>query len=164
MREIQLTQGKVAIVDDDDFDRVNRYEWQAHLFDRHWYAKRSVRLNGHRTTQEMHRFIMNLECGDPHKVDHRNREETLDNRKENLRIATNAENCRHSGLRSNNTSGLKGVSRQGGKWKAEITKDGKNIYLGLFETPELAAYAYDIAAVDLFGEFAVTNAMLQAAA
>ena len=72
---------------------------------------------------------------------------------DNLRPATNAQNCANGSRRRNNTSGFKGVSRSGGKWKAQIGKGG-NIYLGLYDTPEAAHAAYVEHARKLFGEFA----------
>jgi hypothetical protein len=89
------------------------------------------------------------------QIDHINGVRT-DNRLCNLRLASNAENRRNSGKQKANTSGFKGVtwSKSARKWMAQITKDGKNNYLGLFSDPTVAHAAYAKAAHSLHGEFA----------
>jgi hypothetical protein len=88
-------------------------------------------------------------------VDHENLNKS-DNRIINLREATNADNMRNVGKQAHNTSGLKGVSfhklRQ--KWRADIKVNQKKIFLGLFECPAVASFAYQIAADKYHGEFA----------
>lgn len=99
------------------------------------------------------------------EVDHRNGNR-LDNRIANLRDATRSQNCANMGLASHNTSGFNGVSfyRQTGRWQAYIRHGGRRLHLGMFATAEDAAAAYDAAAIRLKGEFARTNAMIQAEA
>lgn len=87
------------------------------------------------------------------QIDHINGEKS-DNRIENLREATNTENNRNKGLRKDNKSGFKGVSRCGGKWKAELKHENNRIYLGLYRTPEEAHVAYAEKAKELRGDFA----------
>ena len=126
MKEIQLTQNKVAWVDNEDFERVSQHKWYARLniSNGRWYAQRSLCLaNGKWSPQYMHRFILGLEHGDPHKADHRDRVNTLDNRRENLRVTLD-QNQQNSGLRKHNTSGFKGVYPHRRKWKALIGADG----------------------------------------
>ena len=168
MKEIPLTQGKVALVDDEDFEKVSQFQWYANRIGKgdHWYATRNVRRNGKRRPELMHRVIMGLEYGDPRQVDHRDRVNTLDNRKCNLRVATRPQNSRNIGVPKHNTSGFKGVSwrKQDDKWGANIKVNGVQRYLGSFPTKELAAVAYDAAAIELHGEFACTNEMLAAQA
>lgn len=81
----------------------------------------------------------------------------LDNRLINLREATPGQNRMNSRRNTNNTSGYKGVSRFGSRWKAQITFNYQRIYLGLFDTIEAAAQAYDMKARELFGAHAKTN-------
>lgn len=165
MREILLTQGKIALVDDEDFDRVNQYKWyaQKHPANGRWYARRNESIAGTRTSLQMHRVIMGLEYGDPRQVDHKDRENTLDNRRQNLRV-TLGQNPQNQGLHKDNTSGFKGVtwSKHAKRWQSQIRANDKEIFLGRFpaDAPELAAMAYDEAALSRFGEFAVTNATL----
>ena len=103
----------------------------------------------------MHRFIAGAE--NDSQVDHINHNR-LDNRRSNLRIVTPQQNRFNSGIQSNNTSGYKGVClTSSGKWQAQIVRDGKAIYLGLFDNAEAAARAYDTAAMTIFGEYASPN-------
>lgn len=96
MREIVLSKGKVALIDDADFDRVNQFKWTASHEGRatKWYAIRRVKINGRSFKIRMHRFILNMGTGfdDPRIVDHIN-DDGLDNRKDNLQVMdTNGEN------------------------------------------------------------------------
>jgi hypothetical protein len=81
---------------------------------------------------------------------------TLNNRRENLRLATYSQNSMNTRISSRNTSGYKGVSvdATGNSWRAQIKAEGEIKYLGLYSTPEEAHEAYKIAAVKYFGEFA----------
>ena len=120
-------------------------------------------LNLHRVVAEVF-----LNAGKPltaqQDVDHK---EPVDgshwqDRLSNLRVCSHSENMRNQQLRSNNTSGFKGVhwSKREGKWRAMIQLHGKRQHLGFFPTPEAAAQAYDAAAIRYFGEFSLTNAKL----
>jgi hypothetical protein len=152
MREIPLTQGQVALVDDEDFEELNQFKWCAYWAPhaRTFYA---VRRDGKRLTL-MHRQITKAPPG--RKVDHRNRI-GFDNQKLNLRFATESQNSANSRLPSNNTSGFRGVSRNRQKWQSRIRYNGRKIHLGSFDCPEEAAKAYDRAARHYFGEFATPN-------
>lgn len=92
------------------------------------------------------------------EVDHINGER-LDNRWTNLREASRSENQRNTGPRHDNTSGYKGVGFHKGRemFQAQIKIDGRNIHLGYFLCPRKAAHAYNKAAIQLHGEFAVLN-------
>lgn len=154
MREIPLTQGKVAIVDDDDFEELNKFKWYANAngFKGRVYAVRSSKKR-----IRMHRQIM----GFPERmdIDHINGN-TLDNRKSNLRIATRSQNLMNSGVGARNTSGYKGVSPSGrpsAPFLAQVVVMQKAKNLGRFRSAEEAARAYDKAAKELFGEFARLN-------
>jgi transposase-like protein len=160
-REVPLTQGKVALVDEEDYKRVSRYNWSA----RTWpgkslcYAQRfKRRKNGTKTAQSMHDFIMKPPRW--FEVDHKNGM-GLNNRSSNLRCATKAQNGANRGPNRNNTSGYKGVTRSRSKdlppWKAQIQVNGVHYQLGYHETPQDAVRAYDEAARKHFGEFAWTN-------
>lgn len=87
------------------------------------------------------------------QIDHLNGDRA-DNRLENLRAATHAENCRNSKVRKHSKSGIKGVRMRGTKWHVRIRFDGNAIWVGSYETPEAALQAYDAAAIKYFGEFA----------
>ena len=155
MIEIPLTQGQVALIDDEDYELVSRYKWCAH-WNKHtksYYAETNLKKEGGGyATIIMHRIIMNAKKGK--QVDHINHD-TLDNRKENLRLCTNSENSQNQGKRINNTSGFKGVHwhKRDKRWCADIRVNGKRIHLGLFLTPEEAYEAYCKAALELHGEF-----------
>ena len=154
MIEIPLTQGQVALIDDENYKLVSQYKWHAHWNKdtKSYYAATNVKKEGGRTLLLMHRLIMNAQKGE--QVDHINHD-TIDNRKENLRLCTNSQNQHNKGKRIDNTSGLKGVSRYkpSGKWQARIQLNGKQIHLGRFLTPEEAYEAYCKAALELHGEF-----------
>lgn len=136
-----------VLVDDEDFEFVSKTSW--HIDDK-GYARGCV---GNKN-KFMARLIMN--ATDPNiYVDHKNGN-TLDNRRENLRLASNSQNQANRRNHSKNTSGYRGVtfSKSTNKWQAAIKVAGKNIHLGVFETPELAGIAYKQAADMYFGEFA----------
>ena len=172
MKEIQLTQGYIALVSDRDYARVNQHKWYANVERRkdgsiqNVYAVRRVRKDdGTRTAQMLHRFILNITDHDV-QVDHAPDHSGLNCTRENLRRATQLENNRNQRIRMDNTSGVKGVywnkSRQ--QWHARIRLNGKQKHLGLFTRLEEAKQAYDSAALKFHGKFACTNQMLQAAA
>ena len=112
----------------------------------------------HRTRYVAHRlaWAMVYDEWPPDQLDHINGDRG-DNRISNLRRATNAENMRNTRRFSNNTSGFKGVSARRGRWRATITKDYRQIYLGDFDSAEKAHAAYAQAATDLFGDYARTS-------
>ena len=156
---IPLTQEQRAIVDVDDWWVLVEKNWFAkwNLHALSFYASRKARKEGGgQRTEYMHRSIM----GDPKgmMVDHRNHN-TLDNRKDNLRIVTRAENMRNTQARRGSSSKYLGVSwyKPREKWRAQISVDGKRKYLGIFENEVEAALAYDLAAIEHFGEFANLN-------
>ena len=151
-KSITLTQGKSVLVDDEDFEKLNQHKWYYHQ----GYAFRKAGPRIFQVSIFMHREIM--QTPDGMETDHINGD-SLDNRRENLRICTHAENLRNRKMNSGNKSGYKGVYwfSQRGKWRAAITLNGKNVHLGLFTDPADAAKAYDKAAQEHFGEFARTN-------
>ena len=155
MKEIKLTQGKTAIVDDEDYEILSKSKWYAGYDGNNFYAKRSgFSVDGKRTIIRMHRVIMSSSYGI--EVDHRNGN-TLDNRKENLRHCVCAENVKNRKFsQKNNKIGIKGVYWRSDikKFRTEIQVDGKQIYLGYFDVLGDADSAYRIAEEKYFGEFA----------
>jgi len=153
MKQIELTQGQYALVDDDDFNDINRYSWYFHL----GYAVRSVKISCEQKTQCMHRLITN--CPADMDVDHANHN-TLDNQKVNLRVCSRSENNQNQQVRTYaKTSIYKGVLfyKRDGKWQAKIALNGKQKHLGYFANEIDAAIAYNVAAIEMFGEFALLN-------
>lgn len=155
MREIKMNNCKlVALVDDEDYDRVSKFSWNAYKSRRVWYALTSI---GH-TTYSMHRLVMKLWLGNPIRCDHKDGN-GLDNRKSNLRLATNAQNLMNKQLYLGSKSGFKGVTwaESAKKWCARIRCNKKLYSLGYFTNKVTAAQAYDRKARILFGEFANLN-------
>lgn len=105
---------------------------------------------------KMHHFILGLDAWT--LVDHKNRD-TLDNRRENLRVATTSQNGANQSKRPGGSSRFKGVcwDKSRGKWKARIMLNYKNVHIGRFLVEEDAARAHDVRAREVWGEFAVLN-------
>lgn len=163
MKKIKLTQGKFALVDNEDFDFLNSFKWYylKNAFNKNGYAVRnSPRKNRYRQPLRMHRIILNIQKGV--MCDHIDGN-GLNNQKSNLRICNNTENSRNRTAKGkNNTSGYKGVGYLRGKSgqtyiRAEISYNKKTCHLGLFKTTKEAAIAYNRKAIELFGEFARLN-------
>jgi len=158
-RRIPLTQGKYAIVDPDDFERLNRHKWHLQRTRQMFYAVRCAkgRERTRRKVVWMHRSIFPPPEG--MCIDHINNN-GLDNRKANLRLATAAQNARNRRKMAAKTSSkYKGVSYHAGmrKWCASIRVNGQYKYFGLFQNEIDAAKAYDEAAKKHHKEFAVLN-------
>ena len=121
-----------------------------------WYVRNGVKIQRRRFALFVHRLIMDAPKG--MHVDHINGN-PLDNRKSNLRICTHAENSNNTGPRKNNTSGYKGVywAKRNKRWLAQITHNGKQVYIGHYKDKEEAARAYDAKAKEFQGEFAYLN-------
>ena len=149
---VPLTKGYEAVIDAADVHLVVGYNWFADTSRSSVYAQRTVNTGSRPGSIKMHRLI--LGCPDGFFVDHKDGN-GLNNRRSNLRIATVAENNRNSKFRKNNTSGYKGVSfhKSSGKWHAVIWVDSKPIFLGAYNSPELAHIAYVKASYEIHGEF-----------
>lgn len=155
MKEIPLTRGKVALVDDEDFAELSKYKWYASTEVRGRVCAVRCIWNPRRQTIYMHRIIV---PGYP-QVDHIDGN-ALDNRRSNLRGATAMENQRaYRCPKTNTSSRFRGVSwhRRDGVWRAYIKVGQKGYSLGTFRTEEDAAKEYDKAALRLFGEFTHLN-------
>jgi hypothetical protein len=153
MKRIPLSQGKTALVDDEDFGWLSQYKW---YFDRYaWRYEKNV--DGSRRRVAMHREVLGLSFGDGVEVDHRDRNK-LNNQKGNLRKGRRKDN---NGNRNgvDGTSKFKGVSfrKDTGKWRAYGTEKDKYVSLGSFTSEEEAARVYDRWARKYFGEFAKLN-------
>lgn len=157
-RLIPLTQGQNAIVDAEDFEWLMQWNWHAYWCptSKTFYAGRNEKKARGYKPMPMHRQILNSAKGE--EVDHRNFN-GLDNRRENIRRCNRNGNAHNKRVCSVNTSGYKGVSlyKPLGKWVSVIRSNGKRMHLGYFETAEMAAKAYDTAAIKYHGEFAHLN-------
>lgn len=155
MKFIKLTQGFFAMIDDEDFERVNSINWFAKPGHKTFYAMAGIIKNGKHTTILLHTFILG---GKFLKVDHKDGN-GLNCQKQNLRYAERHQNQRNRSVNSNSASGLKGVkfSRRRNDFQARISYWGLRIGLGYYKSPGEAAAAYDAAADHLYGEFARTN-------
>lgn len=151
---IPLTQGKFAIIDEEDADLVVPHRWYAQPHRRTIYVKRSKTSGNHTKWVYLHREIMGNPPGV--QVDHRNGD-GLDNRRSNLRLATNTQNHGNMRLRKTSRTGFKGVRKLRTCFSASIFVDGKTVRLGTFSSVEEAANAYDDAAREAWGEFACLN-------
>lgn len=154
MREIKLTQGQVALVDNADFEKLSKYKWFAHKKqNKHgatYYAERKPK---DRTNYSMHKHIM----GEPpagHQIDHIDGN-SLNNQRENLRFVTPAQNQMNRA--PSGEKKYKGTYKADNKFAARISVNKKRIHLGRFKTEREAACAYDTAAKQHFKQFSKTN-------
>lgn len=160
MKEIVLTHGRVALVDDEDFDTLNQWKWCLKAVNNPYAVRlKHLGMDGAKqlTTQlRMHRIVMS--CPKGMDVDHINGD-TLDNRKENLRICTHRQNCQNTKIRTGASSKYKGVmwDKRSDKWLARIVINGKQKRLGLFNCEIAAACMYNASAKKYFGEYARLN-------
>ena len=141
MKEIPLTQGKVALVDDEDYAALNAFKWSAYRGGRTWYAVRAIRRpGGGQTTESLHRVVLarklNRDLTKKEYCDHVDGD-GLDDRRENLRSVTWDQNMRNCWRRkADATSQYMGVSwhKARGKWRARIRVPGKVVFLGYHAT------------------------------
>ena len=158
-KAIPLSKGKYAIVDDEDYEELNKYKWTYH---KNGYAHRCEYL-GRKDKKPIHKIILmhRLVMGTPKGMhtDHINGNK-LDNRRCNLRICTTIQNQHNQKITDRKgTSKYKGVSWNKGmnKWIATIVVDKKQLRLGYYISEEDAAEVYNQAAKKYFGEFAKIN-------
>lgn len=155
MKTIPLTKGLVTVVDDCWYPLLSQWKWCA-TSNGHGliYAARSKKINGKTKTILMHRLVAMAFPGE--EIDHWDGN-TLNNQRSNLRRASPTQNRCNRGRTALNSSGFKGVGRNGNGWMARLNVQGRFHWLGQFKTPEDAASAYDEAAKRLHGEFAHLN-------
>lgn len=152
---IELTQGKETCIDFEDWSAVIPYRWRASKGRKTWYARTVVtRPDGKQKVIYLHRLLLSTSFN----IDHRDRN-GLNNRRYNLRPASQYQNARNCDKRAHNTSGFKGVSfhKLSGKWQAVITFFRKQRHLGLFKTRKAASSAYDAASLVFHKEFSSLN-------
>lgn len=161
MKEITLKHG-VALMDDEDYERLKTWKWWSEIHHK-GIPSQSIRAIGHDTLvpykkgplKKMHRIILGVLDPDI-KVDHVNHN-TLDNRKDNLRLCTQEENNRNRRKITPGSSSFKGVHLDRGRWRAQISVEGKAIHLGGYVTEKEAADAYALAVKTYHGNFACTK-------
>ena len=149
MKEIPLTQGKVAIVDDEDYKYLSQFKWCAHKVYNIFYAVRNIREDGKQKTLQMHTAILGRKDG--FECDHINGN-GLDNRRSNLRLVTHRQN--EQNRHKKKTSKYPGIywNKQNKKWEALIRINGKRIHLGLFNDEYKAYLAYCKAVKEMTGQ------------
>ncbi|HUW14188.1 MAG TPA: HNH endonuclease, partial [Anaerolineae bacterium] len=157
---IPLTQNKVAIVDDADFEWLNQWKWCAHKERAGYYAIRGIWINGKTRRVYMHRLILNLPPD--MQTDHINGN-GLDNRRLNLRVCTQSQNNANRRKWVSCSSQYKGITwdKLRGKWQARINLNGEQKHLGRFDDEHEAAVAYNEAATKLFDGFARLNVIMR---
>ncbi len=158
MKTIQLNRGYVALVDDEDFDRVSRLNWTVHIrkdkkLVRMYARTTTLRRLGKRRHLSMHCFIMGATG-----IDHRD-SDGLNNQKSNLRPANQSLNNANMRKSPGCASRFKGVTfeKESGSWRARACKDGFRYQLGVHANEVSAAIAYNEKMLELFGEFARIN-------
>lgn len=158
MKEIALTQGRVALVDDDDYPTLAKHRWYAARSHKTFYAQRSG--DNQYGIIRMHREILGLTAEDKTLVDHRDLN-GLNNQRSNLRRCSTNQNVCNQPVRSGRK--YKGITYEKDqnvghkRWRAQITVNGRTRKIGRFLTEHEAAMAYDRVAVKEFGEFARLN-------
>ena len=161
MKTIKLSSGYECILDEEDYEKFSKFNWFASNKDGRIYAYRSKRYGprkeNKRLTIYLHREIINAPKGA--MVDHVNRN-TLDNRRENLRLCNSTENAHNtSKFKRKCSSKYKGVcwDKSKKKWQVMISINKKHTFIGRFETEKEAAIEYNKQAKIHYGEFAALN-------
>jgi hypothetical protein len=145
MKRIKLTQGKYALVDDDDYEWLNRYSWYADEHNHTWYAR--TMINGKQV--RMHRLILGFPNMD---IDHKDRN-GLNNQRSNLSACRHSVNMARKVKRQGSTSQYRGVSwdKKKQNWVLRLSiSTGKYQFIGNFDSERYAALAYDLWAIDIY--------------
>jgi hypothetical protein len=152
MKSIPLTKGRVALIDDEDYERVSQYKWCLSC-GRYAQSKMGNRRN---KPVYLHRFIMNAQPGQ--EVDHINRN-TLDNRRSNLRFCSHQKNMANSVHVKKGASGYRGVflDKRRGTFYAQVVVNGKAYTSSGYRTAKEAAIAYNKMNNQHNGEFGILN-------
>ena len=146
---VPLSKGKYALIDKKDYRKISGYKWYISTFG---YAVAKVKSN----TIFMHRIINDTPLG--MNTDHINGNK-VDNRKNNLRNATDSQNSFNS-YKKGKKNKYKGVYKtKSGRWAAKIEINYKQKHLGTFDNPECAAKSYNSAAKELHGRYAKLNVL-----
>jgi hypothetical protein len=156
MVTLPLTQGKVALIDDEDFERVKCFKWYASKNGRSWYAMSWPTIDGKRRTLCLHRVITS--CDDGFEVDHINHD-GLDNQKHNLRVCKAGDNRKNVRRHRDSKHPDKCVywNKDRKYWWITITYNGRRMSLYSYHDRLIAVMCYDFAAKYLHGQFASTN-------
>jgi hypothetical protein len=158
MKTIPLTRGKIALVDDGDYEKLKSYTWHASKSGRRWYAATNIpKAGGGYSYAKMHRLILGTAVDKD--TDHEDGD-GLNNQRKNLREMTRVENSRAFRRKPyGKTSPFRGVSwaREKQRWSADLRLNTKRIHLGYFSSELDAARAYDCGALQHFGTGAIIN-------
>ena len=157
MKQIILTQGKVALVDDLDYEYLINWKWHACKGGRTFYAARSIIVNNTYVKVTMHRQILQ-HIDNKNVIDHIDHD-GLNNQRVNLREATHSQNGANRRSHINSSSKYLGVfyCKKRRRWKAEVKKENKTYFLGWFKNEDLAALAYNNKAHELFNDYSNKN-------
>lgn len=156
MKEIQLTQGKTALVDDADYLYINQFKWFAkqHTKGGVWYATRGRRVSGKRVEDKMETFIIQVPNG--MIIDHKDGN-GLNNKKDNLRASTRSENARNCKTYGRSKYTCVSWSETHQVWVVRVTMDGKRKFIGTFKNELEAAIIANISMRKYYGKFARLN-------
>jgi len=157
MKKIKLTQNKYALVDDEDFEKLNQFKWYVNKQTNHWYAIRRLPIKKGESQKaiRMHQQILGpYPIGKP-AINHID-DDGLNNQRKNLRFCSTQENGMNRKISINNTSGYKGVSwnKRQKRWQVITKFNGKSINLGEFNDIKNAAKAYENFIIENHKEFA----------
>ena len=149
--KIPLTKGMHAIIDAQDVERVSQFTWYAaHSSGGVHYAKAHMKDG---RNEYLHRFLLDLPDVEVDHVDG----DPLNNRRSNLRLATSSENKANRRADQGRTLPKGVYLTHTGRYEAKLQKGDLRVFIGVFDSPEDAARAYDEAAILHFGEFARLN-------